>query len=210
MEARAGSRTGRPSCTSTPTVPGPRSYRGSHAFGSRQGSLRPARRADREVRNAQASARMRKWRAEGNAGGWLVQRPGRTENMLSMYTTCATSQSRGWLKLEASCQVRRRAGEEYSGVRRVQRRGARVRWRDGSAARAYPEHVFHVRDLRDVPVQGLVEAGGALPGAERGRRGLLRPARGVQRRRAAGKAGGSRAVARWGSGPGVPRTCGAC
>ena len=38
---------------------------------------------------------------------------------------------------------------------------------DGAAGRAYIEHVCHVRDLRDVPVQGLVEAGGVLPGAER-------------------------------------------
>ena len=42
-----------------------------------------------------------------------------------------------------------------------------MRWRDGAAARAYREHVPHARDLRDVPVQGLVEAGGVLPGAER-------------------------------------------
>ena len=49
-----------------------------------------------------------------------------------------------------------------------------MRWRDGAAARAYIEHGVHARDLRDVPVQGLVEAGSALPGVERGRRGMLR------------------------------------
>ena len=54
------------------------------------------------------------------------------------------------------------------------RREARVRWCDGAAARAYIEHEPHARDLRDVPVQGLVEAVGALPGVERGRRGVLR------------------------------------
>ena len=85
------------------------------------------------------------------AGGHAVARwgsgPERTLNMSPMFVTCATSQSRGWLKLEASCQVRK---GECSGVR------------------------------------------------------------GVQRRRAAGKVGGSRAVARWGSGPGVPRTCFSC
>ena len=197
-----------------------------------------------------------------------------------MLVTCATSQSRGWLKLEARCQVRRGRGEECSGARAVQRGraagkagGSRVRKRDGAAARAYIEHGSHARDSRDVPVQGLVEAGGVLPGAERreardaqarvrcaaaagcrqgkklacggamegskpGRtwnmsrmlvtcatsqsRGWLKleascqvrrgggegcsGARGVQRRRAAGKAGGSCAVARWGSGPRVPRT----
>ena len=84
---------------------------------------------------------------------------------------------------------------------------AGARW--GSAAWAYPEHEVHARDLRDVPVQGLVEAGGALPGVERGRRAMLRRAW-VQRRRAAGKVGGSRAMARWGSGPGVPGTCMPC
>ena len=47
--------------------------------------------------------------------------------------------------------------------------GSRAVWRDGAAARAYLEHVSHVRNLRDVPVQGLVETGGVLPGAERGR-----------------------------------------
>ena len=218
-EARAGSRTGRPSCTSTPTVPAPRSCRGSHAFGSWQGSWRTARRAERgEASSAQARV--------GCRGGGLQAR-----------------------------------------------REARVRGRDGAAARAYIEHVNHARDLRDVPVQGLVEAGGVLPGAERreardaqarvrcaaaagcrqgkklacggamegskpGRtwnmsrmlvtcatsqsRGWLKleascqvrrgggegcsGARGVQRRRAAGKAGGSCAVVRWGSGPRVPRT----
>ena len=85
-----------------------------------------------------------------------------------------------------------------------------MRGRGGEAAYAYIEHVVHVRDLLDLPVQGLVEAGGVLPGAERGRRAMLRRARGVQRRRAAGKAGGSRAMARWGSGPGVHRTCIPC
>ena len=49
-----------------------------------------------------------------------------------------------------------------------------MRWRAGAAARAYREHVSHACDLRDVPVQGLVEAGGVLPGVERGRRGILR------------------------------------
>ena len=83
------------------------------------------------------------------------------------------------------------------------RRKARVRWRDWAAAQAYLEHVFHAHDLRDVPVQGLVEAGGTLPGAERGRRGMLRRAWGAERRRAAGKAGGSRVMARCGCGPGV-------
>ena len=109
-------------------------------------------------------------------------------------------------------------GEECSGVRcrgaGLQARWeAGVRWRNGAAARAYIEHVFHVRDLRDVPVQELVKAGGALPvglpGAERGRRAMLRRAC-VQRRRAAGEAGGLCAVARWGSGQSVPRTCCTC
>ena len=35
-----------------------------------------------------------------------------------------------------------------------------MRGRAGAAAWAYPEHEVHARDLRDVPVQGLVEAGG--------------------------------------------------
>ena len=48
-----------------------------------------------------------------------------------------------------------------------------MRWQNGAAAQAYPEHVIHGRDLRDVPVQGLVEIVGRLPGAERGRRGML-------------------------------------
>ena len=108
----------------------------------------------------------------------MGQRPGRTENIQYMFVTCATSQSRGWLKLETPCQVRRGAGEVCSGVcvgcrggGLQARRQARVRGRDSAAARAYPEHVFHARDLRDVPVQGLVEAGGNLPGAKRRRRG---------------------------------------
>ena len=68
---------------------------------------------------------------------------------------------------------------------------ARVRWRDGAAARAYPEHRFHARDLRDVPVQGLVEAGGALPGVESESRGMLRRAWGAE---AAGCTQGGRLV----------------
>ena len=83
-------------------------------------------------------------------GGAMGQRPGRTPNMSPVFATRATSQSRGWLKLRAYCQVRRGGGEGCSGER------------------------------------------------------------GVQRRRAAGKAGGARAVARWGSGRGVPGTCIAC
>ena len=78
------------------------------------------------------------------------------------------------MKLEAYCQVRRGGGEQCSGERvgcrgggLQARREARERWRDGAAARAYIEHVFHARDLRDVPVQGLVEVVGKLPGAER-------------------------------------------
>ena len=130
----------------------------------------------------------------------MGQRPGRTQNMYSMFVTCATSQSRGWLKMEAPCQVWRAGGEVCSGARG----GAEV-----AVAQAYPEHVFHVCDLRDVPVQGLVEIVGALPGAERGRRGMLRHAWGAEGR-AAGKAGGFLAVARWGSGPGVPGTCSPC
>ena len=51
-----------------------------------------------------------------------------------------------------------------------------MRWRDGAAARAYIEHAVHARDLRNVPVQGLVEVVGFLPGAENGRRGMLRGA----------------------------------
>ena len=39
------------------------------------------------------SSRVR-WRDRGSG-------PGRTENMPYMLVTCATSQSRGWLKLEA-------------------------------------------------------------------------------------------------------------
>ena len=218
MEARAGSRTGRPSGTATPTVSGPRSCRGSHAFGSWQGSWRPARCGEGEARNAQArvGAEAAGCRLGGRlaCGGAMGQRAGRTMNMPPMFVTCATSQSRGWLKLEAPCQVWRGGGEECSGARGCRggglqaRREARVRWRDGAAARAYPEHAHashvHVRDLRDVPVQGLVEAIGELPGVERGRQGMLRRCAWVQRRRAAGKAGGSCAVARWGSGPGVP------
>ena len=105
------------------------------------------------------------------------------------------------------------AGGELPGAGLQARWEAGVRWRNGAAARAYMEHVFHVRDLRDVPVQELVKAGGALPvglpGAERGRRAMLRRAC-VQRRRAAGEAGGLCAVARWGSGQSVPRTCCTC
>ena len=106
----------------------------------------------------------------------MGQRPGRTVNISFMLVTCETFQSRGWLKSTALCQVRRGGGEGGSGVRWLCRGGrlqarleACVRWRDGAAARAYIEHVFHVRDLRDVPVQGLVEIVGALPGAERER-----------------------------------------
>ena len=55
-----------------------------------------------------------------------------------------------------------------------------MRGRAGAAAWAYPEHEVHARDLRDVPVQGLVEAGGALPGVERGRRAMLRRAWGAE------------------------------
>ena len=62
------------------------------------------------------SSRVR-WRDRGSG-------PGRTENMPYMLVTCATSQSRGWLKLEAYCQVRRGGGEECSVVRGVQRRRA--------------------------------------------------------------------------------------
>jgi len=89
-------------------------------------------------------------------------------------------------------------------ARAVQRRRAagkarslRAVWRDGAAARAYIEHAIHAihakhaRDLRDVPVQGLVEAGGVLPGAERGGRGMLRRACGVE---AAGCRQGGRLV----------------
>ena len=55
-------------------------------------------------------------------------RPGRTLNIANMLLTCATSQSRGWLKLEASCQVRRRKGEECSGdAWGVQRGGLQAR-----------------------------------------------------------------------------------
>ena len=57
-------------------------------------------------------------------GGAMGQRPGRTQNIASMLVTCATSQSRGWLKLEAPCQVRQGGGEVCSGARRVQRRRA--------------------------------------------------------------------------------------
>ena len=83
MEARAGSRTGRPSCTSTQTVPGPQSCRGSHAFGSRQGSWRPARRAKGTARDAEASTWMRRRRAAGKEASLCAvarvgQRPGRT------------------------------------------------------------------------------------------------------------------------------------
>ena len=53
-----------------------------------------------------------------------------------------------------------------------------MRGRAGAAAWAYPEHASHACDLRDVPVQWLVEAGdtllpAALPGVERRRRGIL-------------------------------------
>ena len=79
------------------------------------------------------SSRVR-WRDRGSG-------PGRTENMPYMLVTCATSQSRGWLKLEAYCQVRRGEGEECSQARVGCRGGAlqarqeaRVRWRDGAAA----------------------------------------------------------------------------
>ena len=42
-----------------------------------------------------------------------------------------------------------------------------MRWRDGAAARAYIEHVFHARDLRDVPrADGLIE--GSLTDSEEG------------------------------------------
>ena len=37
----------------------------------------------------------------------MGQRPGRTWNVLPMSVTCATSQSRVWLKMVADCQVRR-------------------------------------------------------------------------------------------------------
>ena len=56
--------------------------------------------------------------------GAMGQQPGRTLNMFVMCVTCATSQSRGWLKLEAPCQVRKAGGEECSGVCKVQRRRA--------------------------------------------------------------------------------------
>ena len=72
------------------------------------------------------------------------------ETSVGTETRESTFQSRGWLKLEAPCQVWIGGGEKCG------------------------------------PKRGGV--------------------RGVQRRRAAGKVGGSSAVARWGSGPGVPRT----
>ena len=82
MEARAGSRTGRPSGTATPTVSGPRSCRGSHAFGSWQGSWRPARCGEGEARNAQArvGAEAAGCRLGGRlvCGGAMGQRAGRT------------------------------------------------------------------------------------------------------------------------------------
>ena len=43
--------------------------------------------------------------------GAMGQRPGLTLNMAYMSVTRATSQSRGWLKLEALCQVRSGGGE---------------------------------------------------------------------------------------------------
>ena len=52
-------------------------------------------------------------------GGAMGQRTGRTVNMRYMLVTCATSQSRGWLKLEALCQVRRGGGEVCSCARAV-------------------------------------------------------------------------------------------
>ena len=82
-EARAGSRTGPPSCTSTPTVPGPRSCRGSHALSSRQGSRRTASRVDGKDRHAEVSA----WVRGGGGlqlagrlvcGGVVGKRPRRT------------------------------------------------------------------------------------------------------------------------------------
>ena len=66
-------------------------------------------------------------------GGTMGQRPGRTQNMYPMFVTRATSQSRGWLKLLAPCQVWRGGGEECLGVRGCRgsglqaRREARVR-----------------------------------------------------------------------------------
>ena len=115
---------------------------------------------------------------------------------------CAERDGRGMLRPCVVVQRRRAAGKAA---------GSRVRWRNGAAARAYREHAEHARDLRDVPVQGLVEAGEVRCHVwQRGGRGMLIATRGVQRRRAPGKAGGSRAVARWGSGPGVHRTCGTC
>ena len=81
-------------------------------------------------------------------------------------------------------------------------REARVRWCEGAAARAYREHGAHARDLRDVPVQGLVEAAGALPGAEGEARGA--EARVDAEAAAAGWREASCAMARWDSGPGLP------
>ena len=85
------------------------------------------------------------------------------------------------MKLEAYCQVWRGGGEEGSQARVGAeaagcRQGGRLACGGamGQRPRAYIEHGSHVRDLRDVPVQGLVEAGGALPVVERGRRGMLR------------------------------------
>ena len=150
------------------------------------------------MRNAQASAcgaAAAGCRQGGRlvCGGAMGQRPGRTVNISPMLVTCATSQSRGWLKSRASCQVRRGGGKEYAQARAGCRAGmlqarleARVRWRDGAAARAYIEHAVHARDLRDVPVQGLVEAGRLLPGAER------REARSALRRAWGGEAAGGR------------------
>ena len=74
-------------------------------------------------------------------GGAMGRRPGRTVNMRCMLVTCATSQSRGWLKLEENCQVWREV-EARNAQARVGCRGgalqarqeARVRWRDGAAA----------------------------------------------------------------------------
>ena len=111
-------------------------------------------------------------------GGALGQRLVRTKNMRDICWTRATSQSSGWLKLEACCQVRRGGGEERSAVfvgcteAAGCRQGGRLACDGaiGQRARAYIEHPVHAGDLRDVPLQGLVEAGGALPGAERGRR----------------------------------------
>ena len=80
-----------------------------------------------------------------------------------------------------------------------------MRWRDVGAVWAYVEHESHVRDCATSQSRGWFKLDAPCQEVRRGR-GEVCSGEGGLWRRAVGKAGGSRAVAQWGStsGPDVP------